>query len=134
MVRRDNWPMLYSQYLRERMKMPFQWGVNDCMNFVAKGVEAITGEDFFTPFIGYDTEETAQEKLDVHGGVIGIISAVLGPGHRQSMQARRGDVVIVKMPDITGGLVDDSGNRIALVTKNGLIRVPLSAAWRIWSY
>lgn len=134
MVRKDNWPILFSEYLKERMKMPFEWGKNDCMNFVAKGVEAITGCDFFATYDGYSTEEEAKVFIDEKGGIVAMISEHLGPGHRNPLLAHRGDVVIVKRPEITGGLVDDSGSKIAVVSEQGLIRLPLSSAWRIWSY
>lgn len=132
--RLENWPMLLSGYLKERHKTPFEWGVNDCMSFVAKAVEALTGEDFFQHYSDYTDEESAKTMLENNGGAKGIITACLGNPSRSIMTARRGDVVIVRMPQITGGIVDDSGQRIALVTPEGLTRVPLNKATHVWSY
>jgi hypothetical protein len=133
MVKRlDDWSQRLSAYLTERAKMPFEWGVNDCMAFTAKGVEAITGQDFFTSYSDYQDEQSAKKMLEDNGGITGIIMSCLGAGHRDILKAKRGDVVIVKTPEIVGGIVDDTGQRIAMVTPQGLTRVPLSRAWRVW--
>lgn len=135
MVKRfDNWPNLLSEYLRARQQMPFEWGVNDCMAFVSKGVEALTGEDFFTAYSDYTDEESAAEMLSQHGGISGIVTACLGEGSNRILKAKRGDVVMVRLPETTGGIVDDSGQRIAVVSKNGLLRVPLNKAVWVWGY
>jgi hypothetical protein len=134
-TRSDNWPDLLAAYLKERKHMPFEWGVNDCMAFVAKGVEALTGEDFFALYNDYHDEESAKVMLENNGGPSGIIATCLGHnGTRNILTAKRGDVVIAKLPEITGGLVDDSGQNIVFVTQQGLGRLPLNRAWRVWSY
>lgn len=134
MVRKENWPLLLSNYLAERRKMAFEWGVNDCLAFVAKGVERLTGETLYEAFSDYHDEESAKEMLALNGGVQGIISHYLGQGSRDVLYAKRGDVVTVRMPELTAGLVDDTGQRIALVSPEGLIRVPLKNAVKFWSY
>jgi hypothetical protein len=133
MVRVLDWERRFSSYLAERQAMEFEWGNHDCMAFVAKGVEAITGTDYFQYYSDYHDEASAKEMLSDNGGPTGIITECLGVGHRNVLKAKRGDVVIVKMPEIVGGLVDDTGQRIALVTPEGLTRVPLTKAWRVWS-
>lgn len=133
--RAENWPKLLSNYLDERRFMKFEWGKHDCMAFVAKAVEALTGHDFFTEFSDYHDEASAKLMLENNGGPFGIITQCLGFADKNFMSAGRGDVVIVEMPELTGGIVDDSGQHIALVTeKHGLRRVPLSKAIRIWRY
>ena len=130
--RYEDWPKRLSNYLAERKNMPFEWGVNDCMAFVAKGVEAITGTDFFPDFSNYTDEISAFEMLSANGGAAGIISKCLGSSTKDIMKANRGDVVLFRMPEITAGIVDDSGQAIALVSKDGLLRLPLSKAYRVW--
>lgn len=114
--------------------MPFEWGGQDCMAFAAKGVEALTGHDFFAQYSDYTDEESAEEMLARNRGVIGIITACLGTSSDMILTAKRGDVVIVAMPEITAGIVDDTGQRIALVQRDGLVRVPLMSAMRVWGY
>lgn len=132
----DDWPVRLSAYLDERRRMPFEWAVQDCMAFVAKGVEALTGTDFFTGFSDYLDEASAKVMLENNGGPFGIINQCLGMGSKDIMNAKRGDVALVDMPEgLCGGLVDDSGQFIALVTQaDGLRRVPLNKAIRVWSY
>lgn len=128
------WEALLSEYLLERAHMPFEWNHQDCMAFVAKLVDLLTGEDFFASFSGYHDEASAQAMLEKHGGPHGIITACLGRGSKHVLMAKRGDVVIVEAPGITGGIVDDTGQRIAVVLQDGLRRLPLTAAKRVWSY
>lgn len=133
MVRLDDWEKRFSSFLEEKKSVSFCWGKHDCMSFVAGAVFSITGKDFFRFYCNYHDEDSAKSMLVKNGGNIGIINACLGSGHRNILRARRGDVVVVKMPEIMGGVVDDSGQKIALVTKDGLTRVPLAKAWRIWN-
>lgn len=132
--RKDDWPVLLSNFLADRGKMPFEWGKNDCMAFACAAVRELTGRDFFPGFSDYHDEKSASALLERSGGVGGIIRACLGHGERNILKAKRGDVVIVKIPEKTAGIVDDSGQRIAVVTKDGLTRLPLSKAYRFWSY
>lgn len=132
--RKENWPVLLSDFLADRSKIPFEWGKNDCMAFACAAVHRLTGVDYFPEFSDYHDEESAAALLERSGGVGGIIRACLGSGNRNILKAKRGDVVIVKIPGKTAGIVDDSGQRIAVVTKDGLTRIPLSKAYRFWSY
>lgn len=135
MVKRlDDWPKRLSAFLRERQHMPFEWGKNDCMSFAAHCVGALTGHDYFTAYSDYHDEESATALLKKHHGVAGIIIACLGQGSDKILTAKRGDLVMVKFPDFTGGIVDDTGQRIALVSKDGLVRIPLDNAIRVWGY
>lgn len=135
MVKRfDDWPNRLSNYLDQKRMVPFQWGVNDCMTFAAGAVFNLTGKDFYIGYDPYDDEIGAFVMLREHGGVTGIINKHLGRGSKEIMLAKRGDVVTVKIPELAAGIVDDTGQRIAVVTPNGLLRLPLSRAVRLWSY
>jgi len=135
MVRKENWPILLSGYLKERGKIPFTWGFNDCMTFMAYAVERLTGEQPWLEFDGYNTELEAYSELERLGGMQKIISDKLGQGHRNPLQANRGDVALVKIPHLTAGIVDDTGQRIAIISEgHGLLRLPINKAWRFWSY
>lgn len=138
LTRLEGWPMKLSLFLRERRSMPFAWGRNDCLIFAADGVLAITGFDPAAAWRGYASEEEAQALLKEHGGVAGLIHKGLGCRyHRERLKARRGDVAMMKLTSgVTAGIVDDTGERIAvpLADNNTLVRLPLTAAWRIWSY
>lgn len=135
MVKRvENWPMVLATYLKECKDKTFSWGSHDCMAFVCKAFERLTDSDIYKDYSGYDTEDGAKEVVDRHGGMIEIINKHCGDNHSHFLKAGRGDIVLVKLPLVTAGIVDDSGMRIAVVTEKGLIRLPLNKAIRIWSY
>lgn len=133
MVRFEDWPKRLSDYLSVHKKTPFKWGEHDCILFAAKGYEAITGIDYYSQYLPYSTEEEAKEILKSNGGFAEIIGKSLGPGHRNILKAKRGDPVLLKIPNFTCGLVDDSGQFVAVPSEGGLVKYPLSQAWRIWS-
>jgi hypothetical protein len=133
-ARLPDWAPRLSALLLERATMPFEWGVNDCLSFAAKVVETTTGHNFYPKYSDYIDEASAAAMLQANGGAVGIISSCLGAGKRNMMAAKRGDIVVVKMPQYTAGVVDDSGQRIALVSPQGLIRLPLKMGWMYWSY
>lgn len=133
--RKENWPQLLSEFLEERRKLPFVWGENDCMASVAKLVHKLTGTDFFEAYSNYNSEESAKLVLEANGGVSGIITKCLGSGTKNILTAKRGDVAIIKLPEVTGAFVDDSGQNIVAVSREGgFVRYPLNKAWRVWSY
>ena len=133
-TRTEGWELRFSNYLKSARDMAFEWGNHDCIMFPAKALEVITGENFYEEYKGYTTKEGADEVLETNGGMVGIVTQHLGQSHRNFMQAKRGDLVLMKLPDLTLGIVDDSGQRIAAVTLKGLVRLPIDKAWRIWSY
>lgn len=51
-MRVSNWEEALSHYLQDRREMPFEYGVNDCCMFAAGAVEAITGQNPMSDFIG----------------------------------------------------------------------------------
>lgn len=134
MVRKENWPLLLGEYLNECRKKPFVWGEHDCILFAAKAIEVITGENLYNSYLGYTDEKGAQEVLQAHGGLSAIVRSHLGEGEKNFKMAHRGDLALMKLGRETIGIVDDTGERIACVGPNGLVRMPLRTAWRIWGY
>lgn len=134
MVRVKNWDKLLSQYIQEMRKQPFVWGVNDCVLFAARGLFKLTDVDFFSQYLPYENEEQARDIIEEAGGLEDLVSRHLGNPHHNYKNAYRGDLAIVEIPEQTLGLVDDSGQFVACVGKNGLNRIPLKHAKTIWSY
>lgn len=133
MVKLEDWDKRLSHYLQQQKKAPFKWGENDCILFAAKAYEAMTGINHYQKYLGYENEEQARDILEAHNGLDGAISKFLGPGHRNPMLAKRGDIVLLKLKQLTCGVVDDSGQKVAAPGIDGIIRYPLKLAWRIWS-
>ncbi len=132
MVRHQNWQRRFSEFLSEHKKMPFQWGENDCVLFVGKSVKAITDQDFYSQY-HYSNEEEAKKIIEDNGGIKGLISKALGDPHTNYKKAKRGDAVLMKLPEITAGVVDDSGAWIVSLTKTGTLKLPLRNAIYVWS-
>lgn len=137
LIRKEGWEIALSQFLHARRKARFVWGENDCVLFPADAVQAITGVDPAAAGRGYKTEAEANAILAGLGTLDNLITSGMGfPPHTNARMAKRGDVVIMEINgQKTGGIVDDSGQKLVCVTlKNGLMRLPLSRATRVWSY
>lgn len=130
--RLEEWPKSLSSYLESKRMEPFGWGSNDCLTFVAGALKEITGNDYYEEYSGYSTEEGANEILFKNGGIIKIIEKHFGKGTKKVLKAGRGDIAIVKCPELMAGIVDDSARYIALVTHEGLRRFPLEKAVKVW--
>ena len=133
-TRFENWPLILSEYLTEKEGVAFEWYKNDCSSFIAEAVKRITGEDFFKLYNDYHDERSAAVLLKKNGGPSGIITKCLGEGSTNILMAKRGDIVVVNEPLEAAGIVDDSGQRVAVLSKEGLIRIPLTKAKKFWSY
>lgn len=139
MKRIEGWEIALSRYLSDASKAPFQWGQNDCILHAANAIKAITGIDLAEQFRGaYSTEDQAYDIIEenFNGDIDGMVSAYLGEMNPNVSFARRGDVVrITHNGEKAFGVVDDTGRRIAVISKeHGLVRLPLSRAdvfWRV---
>lgn len=133
MKRLENWDKLLSDYLTAMRFTPFKWGENDCVLFAVKGVEAMTGVNTYQEYLGYKSKTGALRIIRDGGGIDAIVSKHFGPGHRNVMKAKRGDLVLIKDTDMRLGLVDDSGQFALVPADNGLVKEKLSKVWRVWS-
>lgn len=137
-MRVENWHRRLDDVLRAAAERPFSWGENDCCLFAADCVASLTGRDFASDVRGkYSTANGALRVLRDHfsGDVAATVTAIFGQPIAVS-QAQRGDIVAVA-GDYVGfdhalGVVDLSGRRIAVLTAEGLKRLPRSAASLAW--
>ena len=135
--RRDNWPILLAQFLRERKDCPFVWGANDCTLFTAAAIEAITGLDPAADWRGqYESREGAYKVLEQFGGLEAAVTHVIGILPETNIRlASRGDIVMIEEDGALAiGIVDESGRRIAVMTMTGIARVSLKRALCAWRY
>lgn len=133
-TRKQGWEKAFSDYLIAQRAAPFEWGVNDCVLFAAKGLEVITGLNFYEQYLPYSDEAQAQEIMDANGGIQGLVGNVFGGGYTNYRLARRGDLALMKLPQLTLGIIDDTGQKIASVSLDGAVRLPIRMAARVWSY
>jgi len=128
-VRIDGWELR----LQEKIDnvQPFEWGTNDCCMFAVSVVEAITGVDHGIAYRGYKTKRGAASRLLKAGGTESIATDALGAPKSYKF-ARRGDVVSYKsVEEIALGIC--IGDKIAAVSDNGLILLPMNQAINAWS-
>ena len=134
-VRHDNWPRHFYDFLAERNAMPFAWGSNDCALFAAACVQAISGHDIASAYVGlYDNAAGTLSVISQAGGLQAICQQHLGDPIPVAM-AQRGDVVYIQHPQ-TGRdcLAICCGNELASPGPDGLLYVPVSngiMAWRV---
>lgn len=134
MVRVEGWELRLSDYILKSKDIDFKWGKNDCTIFAAKALEVITGIDYYSQYLVYSTKDEAQKIIDKNGGFESLISKHLGNPHNKFMNAKRGDLALVKCPDICLGFIDDSGSKVLVLSEKGYVRIPLNKAFKIWSY
>lgn len=134
MVKRyPDWPRRLSDFIAANKDTKFEWGKNDCIIFGARLVETLTGENYYSGY-QYDTEEGARKIIEENGGVIPLIKKYMGQGHSDILKAGRGDIVVMKLPELTIGFIDDSGRRVIALGPKGIVRLPLKTIWRVWGY
>ena len=128
-MRLDGWEKLLNQHLETVGE--FQWGTNDCCMFAVGCVEAITGVDYGKPYRGYKSKSGAARRLSDGGGVDGIATNALGEPKNPKL-AKRGDVVMfdIGFGDSLGLCL---GSKIAAVSEQGLMFIPMSKAIKAWS-
>ena len=143
LTRKEHWATrAFHDYLLERALAPYAWGTNDCATFAGDGILAITGVDIMTDFRGYTTREEAMVKIrKVSGGslaeAIDWCAREYGLVERKyPLMAQRGDLVLYRNGDgeLASGLVHLSGRHIVSPGEAQLLRMPITAVVRSWSY
>jgi hypothetical protein len=132
-MRIENWEIALSRHLMAWRERKFEWGSSDCAQFAGQAIEAMTGENILAAY-PYTDEESGNAVLAAAGGLEALAQLHLGEYHQQPKTMMRGDFVLMQLPLITCGIVDDTGMRIAAMGPAGLVRLPREAAWKIWSY
>lgn len=107
--RLPDWPSALAACIREQQQRPPRWGTDDCLTWTARCVEAMTGTDPLAAVRGtYSTPAGAARVLRRVFGVerpVDLMDRLWGPRLHIS-QARMGDVVVVRLPEHDGELMD----------------------------
>lgn len=99
--------------------------------FVVRVAEALTGEDHGKAYRGYKTARGAKARLLKHGGVEAIATIEFGEP-KSHLYAKRGDIVSVKTgEEIALGIC--LGDKIAVVSEDGLLMLPIRDGINAWS-
>ena len=141
MERRDGWEHYLDEFIFKRKRSSFRYGKNDCCLFVCDAVERMTGVDPAEEFRGkYSTKSGAYELLKKFAGgkleeTVRTLTKNYGMPEINKNFAGRGDVVLVngEMGDALG-IVDMTGEQVAIPARKGLVFFPMIAikkAWRV---
>jgi len=131
-MRLPDWQLRLAEFSQARASMPFDWGSNDCCTFTADAVKAMTGKDLRGAFPTYTGEMGALRAVAEGGGLLQLVSSILGEPVSSKMAAV-GDVVLVlnaerELLGICNGtsvLAPGSAGMLALGIDTAI------AAWRI---
>lgn len=119
--------MKIHDYLTQHLETPFEWGVNDCVTFVAHWLEACTGVDHLEGLPVWTSEEEAQAAIEQLGGIEKVLDEKFK--RINSHLARDGDIGMVD-----GRAVLFSGSKVVSPSFSGLIYVNRTKASCAWSY
>jgi hypothetical protein len=138
MKKHDHWhTRKFDPFLREREKMPFAWGTNDCALFAADAILANTGIDIAADFRGkYTTQLGALRTIqEVTGGTSVADAAAYCANkhglleHTHPLLAKRGDLVVIENDEnLIAGVVHLNGFHVISVSEKGLVRLPMADA------
>jgi hypothetical protein len=137
-MRLENWEEKLALFLISRQTQAFVWGTNDCILFAADAVKETTGVDLAAEVRGaYNSESTAALILNERGGLEAAITTAFGYApHTAWAKTHRGDVVLAQAGGTlcAGVSVGDGQIAVPAPTAKNIVRLPLNAARKIWSF
>jgi hypothetical protein len=131
-MRVEDWQERLWAYIDVAKGQPFVWGQRDCATWVADWRHAVTGQDAARAWRGrYKTERGALRAIRRAGfsDMADWVDSIAGGRLPSPLLAQRGDVAMVQ-----GALGIVVGSRVAALSPQGVVMLPLSdavAAWRV---
>lgn len=135
MTRLEDWPARLSAVLSGAFGRPFSWQDHNCCLFVGECIEACTGENPVAQWA--NTCSNAREAQRILSRVFGgsLLSGwtkLLGEPVPPAF-AGRGDVVLIEIDgEQACGVVDMTGERVAVLSLDEMAFLPLTAAVAAW--
>jgi hypothetical protein len=124
----------FDAFIREREKMPFVWGKNDCCIFAADAILANTGVDIADDFRGkYSSQLGAFKTIrEVTGGTsVADAAAHCATKHglveyKHPLLAKRGDLVVIENAGaLIAGVIHLNGMHVISVSETESVRLPV---------
>ena len=116
-------------YLKRVSNRRFRWGRHDCALFVADAVRAISDWDPAERWRGYTTKREALRIIDEMGGLDGLAKSAFGEPHIEPRLAKRGDVVLARLPQRSGQPVEQWQPCLGLVVGGGGVAFAGRIGW-----
>lgn len=127
-MRVDKWSSLLAAEIQRSQSLPFEYGKHDCLQFVARCVKVMTGEDHAAGFGEY-TDPT--EILNELGGVQGILTGIFGAPWHPS-QAADGDILLADIRGTMSAGISFGSKLFFVSDRGGLVVVPRSMTVACW--
>lgn len=92
---------IVSEYLAQQAKIPFVWGMSDCVHLAAGMVDAFTGVNPADKY-RYSTEAEALRIIANAGGLERLVSQEIGESLSMTLHGNQvdpGDIVLTAYPD-----------------------------------
>ncbi len=132
MGRLVDWPTRLNDHIEEWRHKKFEWGKADCALFCLYAEKAICGSSRFDDFIGKYRSAAGSARALLKIGA-GDLATSVGARLREIkvLEAQRGDVALIDTP-LGDALSLVVGDKVAAMSKDGLIFLPLNAAKKAW--
>lgn len=127
-MRFPDWHIRLAEEIKAAEQRPFSYGRNDCLQFVARCVCAMTGVNHASQY-SYSTEAEARALIDGAGGLAGLITRALGQPISPT-EAREGDIGIAHL-DCGETACVCNGPYIVFADGHSAPRSELTQAWRV---
>lgn len=124
MIWSDALKQVWSAHQTEQL----EYGVMDCCQFVREYVALLICKDYGETF-SYTTEAEANAIMDEHGGLVGLLTSILG---EPKDDPQPGDIVVVHIPNALAAAVYCGDWVIGFIPDKGLRRYRASIV-RAWS-
>lgn len=136
MRRLPDWQERLAEYYQTVNDQPFVWGRSDCLTFVGGAVQAMTGQDLWSRYLGrYEGRDGVMQVLSEagHADMVAAAEHVLiasGLVRVEPDASRTGDVVVVRAePGQSFALRDGAGYVVRHEGGLAFLKVKPIAAW-----
>ena len=105
-MKKDDWQKKFEEYVIKQNGMAYEWGKNDCVQFVNELVRIQTGKDFFKRSkVKYRDRKTAMEALREMKGMRKALTGIFGKPV-SPLYGDAGDIVMLRKVPTRGWYMD----------------------------
>jgi len=136
LTKKDNWEILFDEFIANNRFKPFKWGSWDCCKFSNAVIKEMTGEDLIPKELKWKNEKEAMESIKKYGGTMSksIAKACKSKSVTKVKNAfmQKGDLIVYKEETELVGISDGfkvlTPSDDMVVAKQG---VDILSVWRI---
>ena len=136
MKKKDDWQILFDEFIETNRFKGFKWGSWDCCKFSNSCIKVMTGEDLIPKELSWKNEKEAMKSIKEYGGTLAksIAKACKIKEVQEVDQSymQKGDLVVYKEESELVGITD--GCKVITPTDGGLAvkqNVEILSVWRI---